>query len=124
MVKTIGVIAALLIFTPVCSASIEASSEQSGSSWIVTDTNFMKLFFTSSWGKIKNISPKPVRQTFGYTIVTTAGIRGAESVDTLLNPYWKDDLSDDQKYKDEVEMFTRGHELATGGDIKNAIIAF
>ena len=124
LLKVVGLISAMLVVIPVWSASTDSSAENSSTSLIKSDSNSLKSFFISLWGKLKSVSPKYGRQATGPTIVTTAGIRGAESVDTLLNPYWKDDLSDDPEYKSEVGLFNKGTDLASGGDIENAIIAF
>lgn len=124
LAKAVSLIAALLIVAPVWSASTMAFVQVTGTSLIKSDTNSVKSFFISLWGKLKSLSPKSNRQISNHKIVITAGVRGAESVDTLLNPYWKDDLSDDLDYTSEVELITRGNDLATGGEIENAIIAF
>jgi len=115
LAKAVSLIAALLIVAPVWSASTMAFVQVTGTSLIKSDTNSVKSFFISLWGKLKSLSPKSNRQISNHKIVITAGVRGAESVDTLLNPYWKDDLSDDLDYTSEVELITRGNDLATGG---------
>ena len=104
LAKAVSLIAALLIVAPVWSASTVAFVQVTGTSLIKSDTNSVKSFFISLWGKLKSLSPKSNRQISNHKIVITAGVRGAESVDTLLNPYWKDDLSDDLDYTSEVEV--------------------
>ncbi len=124
LLKVVGLIVALSMVLPVWSASTGSSSKTSTSSLVKSDSSSLKTFFINLWGKLKSVSPKHGQQASGHAIVTTAGIRGAESVDTLLSPYWKDDLSEDPEYKSEVELFTRGTDLASSGDIENAIVAF
>jgi TolA-binding protein len=124
LAKAVSLITALLIVTPVWPTSTVALIQVTGTSFIESDNSSVKSFFISLWGKLKSLSPKSSRQVSDHNIVVTAGVRGAESVDTLLIPYWKDDLSEDLEYTGEVELFAKGNDLATVGDIENAIITF
>ena len=56
-----------------------------------------KGLFLSVWSKLRAISPLE-RQDAKSTTQFTAGIRGAEATDTLIQPYWQDDLSQDETF--------------------------
>lgn len=54
--------------------------------------NVFEGIFLSIWSKLKSLNPTQ-KQSAKSTTVYTAGIRGAENTETLLKPYWKDDLT-------------------------------
>lgn len=56
--------------------------------------------------------------------VYTAGIRGAESTKTLLKPYWKDDLSQNEQFQAELQQFSKAQLKLDQGDLKNAVSEF
>jgi TolA-binding protein len=52
--------------------------------------------------------------------VVTAGIRGAESTDTALKPYWKDDRSNDEQYLKQLNAYNEAQNLIDKGEMKAA----
>ena len=82
-----------------------------------------KGLFLSIWGKLKSLNPTQ-KQSAKSTKVYTAGIRGAESTDTLLKPYWKDDLTQDKKFQAELLQFSQAQSKLDNGDLENATKAF
>jgi len=81
-----------------------------------------KGFLYSVWGKLRAFSPKLAGHNRNRT-VATAGIRGAETTTSLINPYWKDDRTDDPDYIRELTEFTRAQQLAENGELKAAVAA-
>ena len=57
-------------------------------------------------------------------MVYTAGIRGAESTDTLLKPYWKGDLTQDVQFQSELEQFDRAQQKLDSGELEIAAAEF
>ena len=69
----------------------------------VTESNSHSVFtglFRSVWAHLKTLNPTQ-RQSAKSTQTYVAGIRGAESTDTLLQPYWKADLTQDESFQME-----------------------
>jgi len=85
--------------------------------------NVFKGLFLSVWSKLKSLNPHS-RQSGKSTVVYTAGIRGAESTDTLIQPYWKGDLSQDKKFQAELKQFTSAQQLMDNGELNDAVKAF
>ncbi|MCP4186916.1 MAG: hypothetical protein GY763_04840, partial [Gammaproteobacteria bacterium] len=73
--------------------------------------------------KLKSINPTR-KQSAKASQIYTAGIRGAESTDTLLKPYWKDDLTQDEKFQAELQHFSNAQLKLDKGDLENAAKAF
>ncbi len=85
--------------------------------------NIFKGVFYSIWSKLRALNPHQ-RQSAKSTAVYTAGIRGAESTDTLIQPYWKDDLTKDKKFQAELKQFTLAQHLMDKGDLTASVNAF
>ena len=68
------------------------------------DHSIFEGLFRSVWAKLKSINPT-AKQSARSVQFYTAGIRGAESTDTLLTPYWKDDLTQDEQFQAQLEKF-------------------
>lgn len=82
-----------------------------------------KGLFLSVWSKLRAFSPHQ-RQTAKATTVYTAGMRGAEATETLIKPYWKDDLSQDEAFQKELKQFSQAQQLMDKGDLKASAKAF
>lgn len=74
------------------------------------------------WGKLRTLSPKASNRNQNRAVVT-AGVRGAETTDSLINPYWKGDKTDDPDYIKELTEFNSAHQLAENGDLPSAVKA-
>ena len=73
------------------------------------------------WIKLRALNPKPQAERAGRgRIVVTAGIRGAESTETALKPYWKDDRTSDQAFLKQVETLNQAQQLLDDGKIQEA----
>lgn len=66
--------------------------------------NVFKGALLSIWGRFKSFNPH-AKQNARSATVYTAGVRGAESTGTLIQPYWKDDLTQDKAFQDELKLF-------------------
>jgi TolA-binding protein len=85
--------------------------------------SIFKGLFLSVWAKLKSLNPT-VKQSAKATRVFTAGIRGAESTDTLLTPYWKDDLTQDEAFQAQLEKFSLAQLSMDQGELETAVTSF
>lgn len=85
--------------------------------------NVFKGIFFSIWSKLRTLNPHQ-RQSAKSTVVYTAGIRGAESTETLIQPYWKDDLTNDKKFQAELKQFSLAQQSMDKGDLNASVKAF
>lgn len=85
--------------------------------------NVFEGIFLSIWSKLKSLNPT-IKQSAKSSTVYTAGIRGAESTDTLLKPYWKDDLTQDEKFQAELALFNQAQKKLDSGELDKAIVEF
>jgi hypothetical protein len=60
-------------------------------------------FFSSLWGKIKRIIPR--KHSTDHTATAVIGVRGAETTESALKPYWEGDLSTDPAFINDVKQF-------------------
>lgn len=81
--------------------------------------NIFKGALLSIWSKFKSFNPHN-NQVAKSKTVYTAGIRGAESTGTLLQPYWKDDLTNDPVFKHELSQYGKALAHLDNGDLKKA----
>jgi len=85
--------------------------------------NIFEGMFLSIWSKLKSFNPT-LKQSARSSMVYTAGIRGAESTDTLLKPYWKGDLTRDVQFQSELEQFDRAQQKLDSGELEIAATEF
>jgi TolA-binding protein len=82
-----------------------------------------KGFFKSVWAHLKSLTPTQ-KQSAKSTQTYVAGIRGAETTDTLLKPYWKADLTRDESFQAELEKFSLAQYKMDKGDLEAAVDLF
>ena len=82
-----------------------------------------KGLFRSVWAKLKSLNPTQ-KQSAKSVQVYTAGIRGAEATDTLLKPYWKNDLTQDEAFQAELKLFSTAQQKMDRGELEPAIKSF
>ncbi|MBC8211285.1 MAG: hypothetical protein H8E21_09465 [Gammaproteobacteria bacterium] len=87
-----------------------------------THSVFKGLFF-SVWSRLRDLNPHQ-RQSAKAEVVYTAGIRGAEATETLIQPYWKDDLSKDPAFQQELKQFSVAQQLMDKGELLASVEAF
>ncbi|MDQ7004328.1 MAG: hypothetical protein Q9N67_09635 [Ghiorsea sp.] len=66
-----------------------------------------RSFFSSLWSRIQRIVPR------NHTAKSTAvlGVRGAETTESALQPYWADDLTTDPSFRNDIKQFEDGTNL-------------
>jgi TolA-binding protein len=79
--------------------------------------------FESVWARLRSINPQS-QQSANTEIVYSAGIRGAESTDTLMKPYWKDDLTQNVAFQAELASFNEAQSRMDQGKLEDAISRF
>lgn len=92
----------------------------------VSETSSHSVFtglFKSVWAHLKSLNPTQ-KQSANSAPTYVAGVRGAESTDTLLKPYWKADLSQDEGFQAELEKFSLAQRKMDNGDLKAAVVLF
>ncbi|MDH3221551.1 MAG: tetratricopeptide repeat protein [Gammaproteobacteria bacterium] len=85
--------------------------------------NVFTGLFRSVWAHLKSYNPAK-KESARSEILYSAGIRGAESTDTLLRPYWKDDLSRDQQFQSELHEFSLAQTRLDRGELEAAVNSF
>ena len=92
----------------------------------ITKSNSHSVFtglFRSVWAHLKTLNPTQW-QSAKSTQAYVAGIRGAESTDTLLKPYWKADLTQDENFQAELVKFSQAQHEMDKGDLPAAVELF
>ena len=119
MKKILLVICCLSI--PLVTAALPA---QDSTTVVETEShNIFKGLFQSVWARLKSLNPNS-RESANSEVVYTAGIRGAESTDTLLKPYWKDDLTEDEAFQAELQKFSLAQLKMDRGELDSAVQSF
>lgn len=87
---------------------------------VVEEETAAKRLFSRMWSKLRGYVRRSEQSTStgGRTVI--AGVRGAESATSGLQPYWKGDRSEDPDYIKEVDTFLDAMELADAGKFEQA----
>ena len=112
----------ILALLPGYAMAAENAAEQGSVVVKSEQQSVFKGLLYNVWGKLRALSPKPANPNRNRS-VATAGVRGAETTTSLINPYWKDDKTDDPDYIRELTEYTRAQQLAENGDLQGAIEA-
>jgi len=121
MKKLICVLTMVLVVPALSFAAEQASSDD----LVVIKTEQTSVFkglLYKVWGRLRALNPQVNDRNRNRTTVT-AGIRGAETTDSLINPYWMDDKTDDPSYLKELTEYTKAQQLADDGDLQSAVKA-
>jgi hypothetical protein len=115
----------LLVIFCICISAFTLPSQAQDSTTIVeTQTHSVfKGFFQSVWARLKSLNPT-MKESANSEVVYTAGIRGAESTDTLLKPYWKGDLTQDKKFQAELQKFSLAQLKLDRGELESAVVSY
>lgn len=116
----------LIILFCISSLAINAPVSAQESSIVVSQSESHSVFkglFRTVWARLKSLNPTQ-KQTARSTQVYTAGIRGAETTDTLLKPYWKDDLTQDKGFQAELKKFSQAQLKMDHGELEAAVKSF
>lgn len=111
-----------LFFVMPVIAEPTAQAAESGAAMKAEKDNAFKGLFYTVWNKFKSLSPKSESTIRNVTV--TMGIRGSETTSTILQPYWKDDKTSDEKFMLQLEEFAKAQSMADEGNIENANKAF
>ena len=82
-----------------------------------------KGLFKSVWARLRELSPAQ-QESANAEQNYTAGLRGAEATDTLLKPYWKNDLTEDPAFQTQLKAFSQAQARMDQGELEAAIDAF
>jgi TolA-binding protein len=113
-------IAVLALTVPVLSYAAEQAVEKDVVVIKSEQKSAFKGLLYKVWGRLRALSPQAKNKNKGRTSVT-AGIRGAETTDSLINPYWKDDKTEDPDYIKELTAYTKAQQQAENGDLESAV---
>jgi len=106
----------VLLIMPV----VNLAAEQQQPAEKLESGNVFKGFLQKVWGKFKSLSPKDPRQT-RKVVVATAGVRGAETTSSILEPYWKDDQTSDEQFLQQLQAFASAQEQIDKGELASAV---
>ncbi|TNF87102.1 MAG: tetratricopeptide repeat protein [Gammaproteobacteria bacterium] len=116
----------ILIVVPCVVALTLVSPTNAENTAIIVETNSHNVFtglFRTVWAHFRSLNPSQ-KESARSEILYTAGIRGAESTDTLLQPYWKGDLSQDRQFQAELQNFDLAQAKLDQGDLEAAARLF
>jgi len=103
--------------------SIAADKASNDSVTIKTEQNgVFKGLLYKVWGKLRALSPSAPSRNHNRA-TATAGIRGAETTESLLDPYWMGDKTNDPDYVKELTTYASAQQLAEKGDLPAAVKA-
>lgn len=121
--KKITVLLLLMFCVPALSVAAEQAKKESRIVVQKEEQSIFKGLFYRVWSKLRTLTPKMSQRNRSRSVVT-AGVRGAETTDSLIEPYWKGDKTDDPVYVKELTEFNNAHQLAENGDLPSAVKAF
>ena len=107
-------------------AALLASPLYAQESTTIVETSSHSVFtglFRSVWARLKSLSPAR-KESARAQVLYTAGIRGAEATDTLLKPYWKNDLTQDEAFQAELQSFSLAQIKMDQGELQAAVEFF
>lgn len=119
MRKTLLILCCLGAFA----AAPVAATQGTTTIFVDTSHSVFKGLFKSVWAKLRELSPAQ-RESANAEQLYTAGLRGAEATDTLLKPYWKNDLTEDPAFQAQLEAFSQAQARMDQGELAAAIDAF
>jgi TolA-binding protein len=109
------------LWIPLAATNLQA---QSPTTFVETEShNVFTGLFKSVWARLRSLNPSS-RESANAEVVFTAGIRGAEATDTLLKPYWKDDLTRDEEFQAELEQYSLAQLKMDRGELDSAVKSF
>ena len=113
----------LLMFTfATSSLAVENRKSESGSIVVKKESSsIFKGLLYRVWGRLRALNPQLETNKTRNRSVATMGIRGAETTNSIIEPYWKGDKTDDEEYVAELTRYTRAQQYAEDGDLKKAV---
>jgi tetratricopeptide (TPR) repeat protein len=114
----------LVVFCLCISAFTMPLQAQNSATIVETQSHSVfKGFFQSVWARLKSLNPR-MKESANSKVIYTAGIRGAESTDTLLKPYWKGDLTQDREFQAELQKFSLAQLKMDRGELESAVESY
>jgi hypothetical protein len=115
----------LLVICCLCIPVFTAPVQAQDSATIVETKSHsvFKGFFQSVWVRLKSLNPT-MKESANSEVVYTAGIRGAESTDTLLQPYWKGDMTQDAEFQAELRQYSLAQLKMDRGELESAVKSY
>lgn len=101
----------------------EEASQQNNIQVEQQENNVFKGVFYKVWNKFRALSPKQDKEPV-KRVTATAGIRGAETTTSSLQPYWKGDRTGDEAFMQQLDAFAHAQSLADQGQLDEAGKAF
>jgi len=111
------------LVTPFTAAIVQAQNSDSTTIVKTSSHNVFTGLFQSVWARLKSLNPTR-KESANSDVIYTAGIRGAESTDTLLKPYWKDDLTQDEEFQAELAKYSLAQLKMDRGELESAVKSF
>ncbi len=87
------------------------------------ESNGFSGMLSRLWGKLRAVSPKVGAQE-SRAATQVAGVRGAETTESALQPYWKDDKEADPAFVQQSNAFRSAQQLADNGAYPASAAAF
>jgi len=101
------IIILLFTFGLLSGKSIAAEQQAKASTYQVVKAE--RSFFGSLWSRIIRIIPK--QHSARNTTTAVLGVRGAETTESALQPYWEGDLTSDPSFRNDIKQFDDGTKL-------------
>ena len=121
LTKIVGIILMMFAFAAPCFADGDAKN-QSGSIVIKKESHSVfKGLLYQVWGRLRALNPQLETNKTRSRSVATMGIRGAETTTSIIEPYWKGDITDDEEYVTELTRYTKAQQYAEDGELKKAV---
>jgi TolA-binding protein len=111
------------LWAPLATTVVQAQTSDTTTIVETSSHNVFTGLFKSVWARLKSLNPT-IKESANSDAVYTAGIRGAESTDTLLKPYWKDDLSQDKEFQAELQKYSQAQLKMDRGELESAVKSF
>jgi len=72
-------------------------------------------------GRLRALNPQLKTNKTRERSVAIMGIRGAETMTSIIELYWKGDKTDDLEYIVELTQYTEAQQYAEDGDLQKAV---
>lgn len=125
MKQRVFVLGFLLIF-PLAAASAQNAEQLAAAVDIqkVDQGTGVTRVFSRLWARLRAYVPTAGLQAAVTQSTQIAGVRGAESTSSQLEPYWKGDQTTRSSYVREIKAFRAAMELADTGELAASVREF
>lgn len=101
---------AMLVATPA------AADDNETVGVVESEQGSLEGFFYSVWSRLKALSPRTEDARIGSGVVATAGLRGADDDNLEMEPYWKNDLTTDAAFQQQIAAYRNAIEQGRQGN--------